>query len=132
MIGKENKRNNNLGRHREAAARKMRRRREMMWAHGQQGGLLYEKHRRKIDRSLGYMRDGNVSHYVSVGFRPKTKDRNRYGSARRLSRHDKRLEAAAIVSQEAMHDKLVFLSEFSGESPWDDHTDDYGNYAQKI
>lgn len=31
-----------------------------------------------------------------------------------------------------LDDKLVFLSEFSGESPWDDHTDDYGNYAQKI
>ena len=51
----------------------------MMQAHGQQGGHLYEKHRRKIDSSLGYMRDGNVSHYVAVGFRPKTKDRDRYG-----------------------------------------------------
>ena len=89
-----------LARGREAAARKMRRRSEMMRAHGQQGGLLYEKHRRKIDRSLGYMRDGNVSHYVSVGFRPKTKDRNRYGPARRLSRHDARIEDRARI----MHD----------------------------
>ena len=31
-----------------------------------------------------------------------------------------------------LDDKLVFLSEFTGESPWGDHTDDYGNYAQKI
>ena len=46
------------------------------------------------------MRDGNVSHYVSVGFRPKTKDRDRYGPARRLSRHDTRLEDAAQASQE--------------------------------
>lgn len=89
-----------LARRRGAAARKMRRRREMMRVHGQQGGLLYEKHRRKIDRSLGYMRDGNVSHYVAVGFRPKTKDRNRYGPARRLSRRDSRLEDAAQASQE--------------------------------
>ena len=81
-----------LARRRGAAARKMRRRSEMMRAHGQQGGLLYEKHRRKIDRFLGYMRDGNVSHYVSVGSRPKTKDRNRYGPARRLSHRDTRLE----------------------------------------
>ena len=86
------------------AAWKMRRRGEMMRAHGQQGGLLYEKHRRKIDRSLGYMRDGNVSHYVSVGFRPKTKDRDRHGPARRLSRHDTRLENA-LREQEDFHDK---------------------------
>lgn len=89
-----------LARRREAAARKMRRRSEMMRAHGQQGGLLYEKHRRMIDQSLGYMRDGNVSHYVSVGFRPKTKDRDRYGPARRLSRRDTRLEDAMQASQE--------------------------------
>ena len=92
-----------LARRREAAARKMRRRSEMMRAHGQQGGLLYEKHRRKIDQSLGYMRDGNVSHYVSVGFRPKTKDRGRYGPARRLSRHDTRLEDA-LREQEDFHE----------------------------
>lgn len=93
-----------LARRREEAARKMRRRSEMMRDHGKQGGLIYDRHRQKIDRSLGYMRDGNVSHYVSVGYRPKTKDRNRYGPARRLSRHDKRLEAAAIASQEAIHE----------------------------
>lgn len=90
-----------LARRREAAARKMRRRSEMMRAHGQQGGLLYEKHRRKIDRSLGYMRDGNVSHYVSVGFRPKTKDRNRCGPTRRLSRHDARLEDRARIMRDS-------------------------------
>lgn len=81
----------------------MRRRSEMMRAHGQQGGLLYEKHRRKIDQSLGYMRDGNVSHYVSVGFRPKTKDRDRYGPTRRLSRRDTRLEDA-LREQEESHE----------------------------
>ena len=89
-----------LARRREAAARKMRRRSKMMCDHGKQGGLIYERHRRKIDRSLGYMRDGNVSHYVSVGFLPKTKDQGRYGPARRLSRHDTRLEDAAHTSEE--------------------------------
>ena len=92
-----------LTRRREASARKMRRRSEMMRAHGQQGGLIYERHRKKIDQSLGYMRDGNVSHYVSVGFRPKTKDRDRYGPARRLSRHDTRLEDA-LHEQEDSHE----------------------------
>jgi len=104
MIKPEINNPSGLARRREMAARKMRRRGEMMLAHGQQGGLLYEKHRRKIDRSLGYMRDGNVSHYVSVGFRPKTKDRDRYGPARRLSRHDTRLENA-LREQEDFHDK---------------------------
>ena len=49
------------------------------------------------------MRDGNVSHYVSVGFRPKTKDRDRYGPAIRLSRHDARLEEA-LREQEDSHE----------------------------
>ena len=31
-----------------------------------------------------------------------------------------------------LDDKLVFLSEFTGESPWGDHTDDLGNYANKL
>ena len=86
-----------LARRREAAARKMRRRSKMMRDHGKQGGLIYEWYRQKIDHSLGYMRDGNVSHYVSVGFRPKTKDRNRYGPAKRLSRHDARIEDRARI-----------------------------------
>ena len=104
MIKPEDNMSRGLARRRKEAARKMRKRSEMMRDHGKQGGLIYERHRQKIDRFLGYMRDGNVSHYVSVGYRPKTKDRNRYGPARRLSRHDKRLEAAAIASQEAIHE----------------------------
>ena len=92
-----------LARRREAAARKVRKRSQMMRDYGKQGGLIYERHRQKIDQSLGYMRDGNVSHYVSVGFRPKTKDRDRYGPARRLSRHDTRLEDA-LREQEDFYD----------------------------
>lgn len=103
MIKPEINNYHGLARRREAAIKKMRKRGEMMRDHGQQGGILYEKHRRKIDRSLGYMRDGNVSHYVSVGFWPKTKDRDRYGPARRLSRHDTRLEDA-LHEQEDSHE----------------------------
>ena len=60
-----------------------------MKAHGQQGGTVYEKHRDKIDRSVGYLRDGNVTHFVAVGFRQKARDRNRYGKVRFLSRRDR-------------------------------------------
>ena len=68
---------------------KIERRRKLMKAYGQQGGTVYEKHRDKIDRSAGYLRDGNVTHYVAVGFRQKTRDRNRYGKVRFLSRRDR-------------------------------------------
>ena len=100
-----------LARRREAAAQKMRRRRELMRAHWQQGGLIYEKHRRKIDRSLGYMRDGNVSNYVAVGFRPKTKDRDRYGPAKRLSRHDARLENRISAQKQEVSDEQRLLDQ---------------------
>ena len=68
---------------------------EMMRSFGKQGGTIYEKHRQKIERSLGYMRDGNVSHFVSVGFSKKTRDRNRYGPSVIRSRHDERSEQDA-------------------------------------
>jgi hypothetical protein len=35
------------------------------------------------------MRDGFVTHYVAVGFRQKTRDRNRYGKVRFLSKRDR-------------------------------------------
>ena len=100
MIKPEDNMSRGLARRREAATRKMRKRSKMMRDHGKQGGLIYERHRQKIDHSLGYMRDGHVTHYVSVGYRPKTKDRNRYGPVRRLSRHDARIEDRARI----MHD----------------------------
>ncbi len=64
------------GERRRRSRRKILQREEMMRFFGQQSGLVYEKHRRKIDRSPGYMRDGNVSHYVSVGFSRKTRDKD--------------------------------------------------------
>ena len=50
---------------------------------GMQGGTLYAKHRDKVTNSLGYMRDGNVSHYVSVGYTKKY-DRNKLRNHRNL------------------------------------------------
>lgn len=36
---------------------------------GLQGGTVYERHRNKINKSISYMRDGNVTHYVSPSHR---------------------------------------------------------------
>ena len=79
----------NRGERKSRTAAKLRQRRRMMQQHGQQGGLLYEKHRKKVNKSTGYMRDGNVSHYVAVGFHGKTRDRHRYGAVKILSKRDK-------------------------------------------
>lgn len=68
---------------------KIARRQKLMKEHGQQGGLIDEKHRDKVNRSGGYMRDGNVTHYVAVGFHQKTRDRKRYSAVRILSKRDK-------------------------------------------
>lgn len=55
-------------------------------------GTLYEKHLRKIQKSGGYMRDGNVSHYVSCKPRKYTKNRNReYGPAV-VRKHSERIK----------------------------------------
>lgn len=59
--------------------RKLHQREYLLQKLGEQGGLLYDKHIAKIRKSLGYMRDGNVTHYVRCGFSEKTRDRNRYG-----------------------------------------------------
>ena len=68
---------------------KQHRREELMRRHGQQSGLLYEKHRKKINASTGYMRDGNLSHYAAVGFHQKTRDHNRYGAVLMPCKRDK-------------------------------------------
>lgn len=56
---------------------------------GEQGGLIYERHIEKIHCSSGYMRTGNVSHYVQVGPRRKTRKRNRYGKVFMPSKTDR-------------------------------------------
>ena len=75
------------GERRKRTSAKVNQRGKMIKDYGLQGGTLYEKHRNKINNSLGYMRTGNVSHYVSVGFNPKTKPHS-YGKAKNLSKRD--------------------------------------------
>ena len=48
---------------------KCKHRENLMNALGLCGGTIYEKHRNKIKLSIGYMRDGNVSHYVQSSHR---------------------------------------------------------------
>lgn len=62
---------------------KLKQRKRLMDSLGMQGGTVYAKHRDKVSNSLGYMRDGNVSHYVSVGYTKKY-NRNKLRKHRNL------------------------------------------------
>lgn len=66
---------------------KLKQRERLMDSLGMQGGTLYAKHRDKISSSLGYMRDGNVSHYVSVRYTKKY-DRNKLRKYRNLKDYE--------------------------------------------
>ena len=44
---------------------KLERRKRLTKALGLQQGSLYARHREKIEHSAGYMRDGNMRHYVA-------------------------------------------------------------------
>ena len=46
-------------------AKHIKRRERLAKSLGMQGGTLYEKHVEKFKSSLGYVRDGNLRHYVS-------------------------------------------------------------------
>lgn len=64
---------------------------------GLQAGCVYEKHRKKIGRSLSYMNAGHVAHFVATHPRQKTQSRNRYGSPFSPSKRDRiRLESLNI------------------------------------
>ena len=41
-------------------------------------------------------------------------------------------EVEHCMEIDILDDKLVFLNEYSGESPWDDHSEDFYNYANQI
>ena len=87
---------------RELTKRKLKHREIMMKDLGTQGGLLYERHIEKVNKSSGYMRDGNVSHYVRCGFTIKTKNSAKhrtYGKGHIWSRHDKRQIDKVLESQ---------------------------------
>ena len=66
---------------------KLKQRKRLMDNLGMQCGTLYAKHRNKISNSLGYMRDGNVSHYVSIGYTKKY-DRNKLRKHRNLKDYE--------------------------------------------
>lgn len=69
----------------------------MLKAHGPQGGTDYDRHVEKIKQSSGYMRDGNVTHYVWVGYNhAKTRDRNRYGHVTIWSKRDRAIREAQM------------------------------------
>lgn len=57
------------------------RRMRLLYALGERQGTLYKKHVDKIRVSSGYMRDGNVSHYVQINskYRRKNYDKQRNG-----------------------------------------------------
>lgn len=76
---------------------KLKERVHLMTELGMQGGLLYHRHRIKIQSSAGYMRTGNVSHYVRVKKSPKTRSRTRYGAVFTPAKRD----AAKIESMVA-------------------------------
>lgn len=59
---------------------KLLQRKRLMGDLGLQEGCVYDRHREKIQRSCGYMRTGNVRHFVCTHPRRKTKSRDRYGS----------------------------------------------------
>ena len=55
-----------IGPNRYKAERVVKKRQRLAKVLGLQQGTLYTKHRAKLDVSFGYMRTGNVRHYVSV------------------------------------------------------------------
>lgn len=67
---------------------KLKQRETLMAMLGLQGGTIYQKHRDKVMKTPGYMRDGNVSHYVCVKPRRCTQKRKRHGMPYTPSRHD--------------------------------------------
>lgn len=66
---------------------KIKQRTKLMNNLGMRGGSLYTKHREKIHNSLGYMRDGNVSHYVNAGYTKKY-NRNKLRKHRNLKDYE--------------------------------------------
>lgn len=67
------------GLRRQRTQRKVMKRKALTRMLGLQGGSVYEKHRKKVCASPGYMASGNVSHFVAVKPTHKTRKPNRYG-----------------------------------------------------
>ena len=84
---------------RQKTKNKLNQRKKLAKHFGWNGGLLYKRQREKITESTGYMRDGNVSHFVCCGGSIKTKTKNDrasyrckggYGKARHYSTNEQR------------------------------------------
>lgn len=72
----------------ELTNRKIQKRVRLLRIFGVRQGTAYNKQREKLAVSYGYLRDGNVTHYIQVGFSEKTRDRNRYGKVLKWSHSD--------------------------------------------
>lgn len=78
---------------------KLMQRERLMAILGLQGGCVYERQRAKVLHSTGYMRTGNVSHFVSTKPRRKTRSRDRYGRVLTPPARD-------VVRMDSMADQL--------------------------
>jgi len=83
---------------------KLLQREHLMEKLGLQSGLIYKRHREKIQHSSGYMRTGNVSHYASVRPTRKTRSRDRYGSIYQPPKRD-------VVKINILDDQVVTADE---------------------
>ena len=86
---------------RDRTFRKILHRKNLMRKLGLQGGTIFERHRDKILSSAGYMRTGNVSHYVAVKPTRKTRKRGRYGKVYTPSYRDSKRNEALSDQLEA-------------------------------
>ena len=55
---------------------------------GQQSGVIYLKHIKKVNVSSDYMRDGNLGHYALTKPAKKTRNRDRYGAVLKLCMYE--------------------------------------------
>lgn len=72
-----------------ATQKKVANRRRLATNLGLQQGTDYSKQRAKLENSYGYLRTGNVRHFINAKPKVKTRDKSRYGKSDNLSRHDK-------------------------------------------
>ena len=91
---------------RNRTARKLAQRVSLKKKLGLNAGIVFERHREKIKASAGYMRTGNVSHFVSVKPTRKTRSRNRYGRVFSPSKRD-------TIRIDRLNDQLMSTDEES-------------------
>lgn len=90
----------NRAERRKRTKRKIHQREELAKTFGLNQGTVYERHRDKIENvSSGYMRDGNVSHFVSVNASKKTRRTGSYGPSI-IYKHSDQLRYDSLSSSE--------------------------------